>query len=263
MKTKLPTVTLLGIDCVNIERLIQAAEICQKNFEFAEVKLLSSIKSDHPNIVPIDEIETIEAYSKFAIAEIDAYIDTPHVLIIQYDGFILNPAEWSDTFLDYDYIGAPWLVYDMFVNRFGYPKELLGQRIVGNGGFSLRSKKLISLCARLSRENFFGEYHAEDAVICVHNRKFLEEQGIRFAPVSVAEKFSFESEGNNNYKWNGQFGFHGLKWTDISKWLEKNPGYAIDNTLDRDKSKKKKSGTWIKIKNFFAYKLSGSYNTQL
>ena len=33
---------------------------------------------------------------------------TPHVLLIQWDGFVVNPSAWSDEFLDFDYVGARW-----------------------------------------------------------------------------------------------------------------------------------------------------------
>ncbi len=42
------------------------------------------------------------------IKRINSYVATPFALVIQYDGFILNPDAWRDEFLDYDYIGAPW-----------------------------------------------------------------------------------------------------------------------------------------------------------
>ncbi|MFZ2523321.1 MAG: DUF5672 family protein [Minisyncoccia bacterium] len=240
MKRKLENVTLLGIDCLDLDRLIQVAEICQKDFEFAEVKLLSSIKSDHPNVIPINEIKSVEEYSRFAIAEIDKYVSTTHVLIIQYDGFILNPDAWTDEFLEYDYIGSPWLVSQkLSVNVFGFPEKLVGKFVVGNGGFSLRSKKLTSLCAELAHKNFFTKYHPEDVVLCVKNRKFLEDSGIKFAPVPLAQRFSFEAESEEKYTWDGQFGFHSLNWTDISKWLKKNPNYNIKNTI-RVKMKIKK-----------------------
>lgn len=239
MKRKLPGVTLLGIDCVDIERLVQAAEICQKDFEFEEVKLLTSLPSDQKDIVSIDSITSIEAYSQFAIERLDEYVQTPHVLIIQYDGFILNPDAWSDEFLQYDYIGAPWLVRDMQINRFDFPKELLGQYVVGNGGFSLRSKKLLSLCASLSKENFFKRYHPEDLVISIYNREFLESKGIAFAPVPLAKRFSYEAEDEDRYSWEDQFGFHGLKWTDISKWTKEHPEHQINNTLQSPKKKHK------------------------
>jgi hypothetical protein len=228
---KLDTVTLLGVDCVDIDRLILAADICQKDFQFAEVKLLTSIKSDHPHIVPIEPINSTEAYSKFVISQLDTYIDTPHVLICQYDGFILNPDAWTDEFLKYDYIGAPWLVNDWSVTNYGFPKDTTGTHIIGNGGFSLRTKKLHSLLARMNADGAFETYHPEDVVIGVYKRKDLEAQGIQFPPIELAKQFSYEAETKEKNAWDGQFGFHGLRWTDISTWLKQHPEYPIDNTL--------------------------------
>jgi len=236
-KRTLETVTLLGIDCVDIDRLVLAADICRERFEFAEVKLLTSLPAQHhANIIPISPLNSTEAYSHFTIAELDRYVDTEHVMIIQYDGFILNPDAWTDEFLTYDYIGAPWLVQDWSVKDFQFPKETLGTMIVGNGGFSLRSKKLISLCARLSAENAFEEYQPEDVVLCVRKRKMLEDAGIRFAPVPLAKQFSFESLTDEHDAWDGQFGFHGIRWTDISKWTNAHPEYKVDpkaNTIKK------------------------------
>lgn len=115
-----------------------------------------------------------------------------------------------------------------FVEHFEFPKELLGKTVVGNGGFSLRSKKMLSLCAKLAKENAFQKSHPEDLVICVYDRKLIEENGIKFAPYEVAKNFSFEGEFGERKDWNGEFGFHGYRWTDISKWLEKNPEYVLD-----------------------------------
>jgi len=237
MKTKLENVTLLGIDCINTERLIQASEICQKSFDFASVKLLTSLPSDNPDVIRIQPISSVEEYSKFIIADLDKYVETSHVLVIQYNGFILDPNAWTDGFLKYDYIGAPWKVADWSVTDYGFPKELLGKFIVGNGGFSLRSKKFTSLCAKFAKENLFKKYHPEDVTICVHNRKLMEDNGILFALVELAQKFSYEAEDDDRDVWDGQFGFHGLRWTNISKWLEKNTGYVIDNTLDKNRGK--------------------------
>ncbi|MEI7451631.1 MAG: DUF5672 family protein [Candidatus Falkowbacteria bacterium] len=234
MKKKLDTVTLLGIDCVNLERLKIAMDICQKDFKFAAVKILTSLPSDDlENIVKIDPIKSTEEYSRFCIERLDEYVDTPHVLIVQYDGFILNSKAWNDEFLDYDYIGAPWLVADWSIKNFNFPSELLGQWVVGNGGFSLRSKKLLSMISELFRDNKFEKYDPEDAAICVYYRQLLEDNGIKFSPVDLAKKFCFEGQNIKNYHWDGQFGFHGLKWTDISKWSKENPEYKIDNPASK------------------------------
>jgi len=234
-KKKLNNITLLGIDCLNIERLVQAAKICQSDFEFAKVKLLTSLPAGgYENIAEIEPINSIEAYSRFVLFELDKYVDTDFILLIQYDGFILNSAAWTDEFLKYDYIGAPWLVADWSVNNFDFPRELLGRRVVGNGGFSLRSKKLLSLTAKLG-EKEISRFNPEDLAVCIYHRDLLEKNGIKFAPIELAKQFSFESESQNNYKWDGQFGFHGLKWTDISQWTDKHPEYKIDNPAIKKK----------------------------
>ncbi|MBP9822349.1 MAG: hypothetical protein KBC81_02830 [Candidatus Pacebacteria bacterium] len=220
---KLDNVTLFGLDDVDINRLIQAEEICTKDFEFAKIKLLTSLDSDNSHVVKIEPVKSIREYSEFILKKLNDYIDTDFVLLIQHDGFILNPDAWDDRFLEYDYVGAPlW-------------KD--GNYVVGNGGFSLRSKKLLEFLQK--DENIFvpeisGEKYDlnEDWIICVQKREYLESKGIRFAPVDVAKKFSFESNEVDGADWTDQFGFHGLKWTDISKWLKAHPEYKIDNPLD-------------------------------
>jgi hypothetical protein len=105
---ELPQVTLIGIDCVDIERLLRAAEICQRGIRFGAVKILTSIAHDHPSIVPIAPITSRETHSSFRVKQLNTYVDTPFALVFQYDGFILNPGAWQDEYLDYDYIGALW-----------------------------------------------------------------------------------------------------------------------------------------------------------
>jgi hypothetical protein len=46
MKSNLPNITLLGIDCVNIERLQAAMDVCQKDIKFGAVKLLTSLPTN-------------------------------------------------------------------------------------------------------------------------------------------------------------------------------------------------------------------------
>ncbi|GGC36217.1 hypothetical protein GCM10011386_30440 [Parapedobacter defluvii] len=186
---QLKDVTLVGVDCVNIERLILAAEISQKEINFGAIKLLSSIRCNSPYIIPIEPLKTVEQYSEFMIKKLYQYIDTPFALVIQWDGFVLNPKGWRNQFLSYDYIGAPW-----------------NDKCVGNGGFSLRSRSLLKA---LSEDNTISQFHPEDFIICRVHRQHLEKQGFLFADDETALKFSIESR-----PWDGQFGFH---QTDISK----------------------------------------------
>ena len=225
---ELPQVTLIGVDCLDMERLLRAAEICQRSIRFGAVRLLSSIPHHHPSVVPIEPIGSREAYSSFMVKRVNSYVDTPFALVIQYDGFVLNPDAWQDEFLNYDYIGAPWF------------EPEYGGALVGNGGFSLRSKRLLEI---LQNDDSIADPTdldppdaPEDWYICVMIREYLEGKGIRFAPAKLAQRFSLEGGEPFGVTWTNQFGFHGLRWTDISPWLREHPEAAprIDNTLDEE-----------------------------
>lgn len=159
-------------------------------------------------------ISSMKDYSRFMIYHLNDHISTDFTLTIQHDGFIINPDSWRDEFLEYDYIGAPWPWRE---NGFVTP---FGEHIsVGNGGFSLRSKKLLEIPSKVkvpfdvvSMNHFYKMFGAvnwnEDGNICVHNRHIFEENGCKFAPVEVAKYFSYESPLDIN---SGiiPFGFHG------------------------------------------------------
>jgi hypothetical protein len=109
---------------------------------------------------------------------------------VQWDGFVLDATQWAPQFLEYDYVGAPW-------------PQFSDGRDVGNGGFSLRSRRLLEAC----RDPRFRAAHPEDVAICRLNRDLLErEHGIRFADRSTAERFAFERTEPDG----PTFGFHGV-----------------------------------------------------
>lgn len=217
MVRQLPQVTLFGLDCVDVDRLLHAATICTRSFEFGGIRLLTSLPVRDSRMTPIDPVRSIAEYNHFMIKQLSTWIDTPFAMVIQHDGFILNPDAWSDAFLDFDYIGAPWWVEN--------------RAVVGNGGFSIRSRKLLSLLSTDPSVPSPGD-EPEDWFISVTVRKELERKGIAFAPPELAARFAFEANEHDGIEWNGQLGFHGLKWTDISRWTKDHPEDAIDNTLD-------------------------------
>lgn len=221
-KIKLPNVTLLGIDCVNIERLIKVINISEKNIKFGAVKILTSLETSDARKIKIPEIKSIQEYSLFCINDLYKYIETDFVLIIQHDGFILNPGSWTNEFLEYDYIGATWLVANWSVKNFDFPKELLEQKIVGNGGFSLRSKKFLEISNKLYKSGEIKKTHPEDVAMCVWYRDKFEKEGIKFATAKIANKFSIEDE---NLEFKNQFGFHGFWNNDLNKYFKKNTKY--------------------------------------
>lgn len=190
------TRTLSDISLVCIETrfpalALFAIEYSLRHLSFKEILLFSSEKIDtanHISNVVIAPIKSTEEYSRFVIKELPNYITTDFVLIIQWDGFVINGDCWTEEFKNYDYIGAPW---------FHRPVK------VGNGGFSLRSQKLLRAAQSIEMET----YHPEDRCICETYRDRLEQDcDIRFAPEEVAAKFAFEGIAYSH----PTFGFHGI-----------------------------------------------------
>lgn len=225
MKLKLPNVTLIGIDCINVERLSQAMDICQNDIEFGKVKLLTSLATNDSRLVRIKHLSSISEYSDFCISELNDFVDTEFVLIVQHDGFILNPESWEDDFLKYDYVGAPWININKWMcDRFKIPEELFGKSVVGNGGFCIRSKKFLSLSQTLSKQGKIVNKDPEDIALCIWYRDLFEKEGIKFAPMELAERFSLEGKEREFSK---QFGFHGFRLTKIMDWIDKHSEYKL------------------------------------
>lgn len=125
--------------------------------------------------IKIDRFRSVEDYNDFIFKKIADYISTSHLLVIQWDGYVIDASAWTDEFLQYDYIGAPWTYTD--------------GRNVGNGGFSLRSRRLHQIL-QLPEFEFTSP---EDEKICRYYRQTLEKRyEIKFAPEHIAHKFSFE-----------------------------------------------------------------------
>ncbi|TSC70641.1 MAG: hypothetical protein CEO12_221 [Parcubacteria group bacterium Gr01-1014_46] len=209
-KKHLPNVTLITFDCVNLKQTLAAADICEREFSFGAVKVLSSIPSDDPRVVPVPELlNNWQKYSEFYIREFAKHVDTEYALCFHPDSFIANPSAWEDDFLKYDYLGSPWY-------QFGGVK-------VGGGGFSVRSKRLLDYISN-NYLKIGGPFHPEDLWICKTARPFLEKEGMTFGPPELATRFSKEGSLRGVH-WNGEFGWHGSNSTDMSKWFEKNPQY--------------------------------------
>jgi hypothetical protein len=182
-KLKLPNVTLAMVDCVNFDRAALAFNHCNSCADFGAAKFLTHFKSPDPRVVNVPPITSIEQYSLFMVRELAKYIDTEFVMVAQWDGFIWHPELWEDQFLAYDYIGAPW---PESLLTHGAPKKFN----VGNGGFSIRSKRLQDF---LATDDNITLHRAEDVAICQLNRAYLERCGFTFAPREVAERFSLEN----------------------------------------------------------------------
>jgi hypothetical protein len=140
--------------------------------------------------------KSVIAYQRALWYEVPRWLRTDHFLLIQWDGHPTNPAAWTDEFLAYDYIGAPWPQHDPAIR-------------VGNGGFSLRSKRLARYLA--ANPERYPLWCPEDDALCRRYRVALMEKGFRWAPEDLAYRFSVESPGKDLAM--KPFGFHSpLNW---------------------------------------------------
>lgn len=192
----LPQVTLCCVDTRQPTMALGAMRLCMEQVNFGAALLITGPQhqlNDLPpglNVIQVDHINSIEAYSHFLLKELVQYVTTSHVLIVQWDGYVLDASMWTDEYLEVDYIGAVWPQY-------------ADDHRVGNGGFSLRSRKLL---ITLSSEDITVE-HPEDVCIARTHRSMLEQRwGIRFADEPLAHRFAFERTRRTPTS----FGFHGL-----------------------------------------------------
>jgi tetratricopeptide (TPR) repeat protein len=192
----LPTVTLICVDCVNPAAALIALRRSLAQVQFARAVLLTH-EAPLPGatgveVVIIPRLASRGAYSQFMLNELGRFVATEHALVIQWDGYVVNPAAWRSEFLEFDYIGAKWWHQD-------------GCN-VGNGGFSLRSKKLLGAVQALALTDCTIN---EDDMICRTSRRTLEvKHGVRFASEAVADQFAFERNPPRGPDL--PFGFHGL-----------------------------------------------------
>jgi len=144
------------------------------------------------------------------IQRLHARFDTEYVLGMHGDGFPLRRG--LEAFVGpYDYIGSPWGKGSWYTNLvFPYPRYC-----VGNGGLSLRSKRLCEMASDCYRRKYrFLPYSyalIDDVFFCKILPRF--EKACRttmvYAPPEVAGRFAYESNPEF-YARDGEmpFGFH-------------------------------------------------------
>jgi len=189
----LPEVTLCAATSINLRATLRALEFCLDQIAFADCMLFTDaeVQPEHPEIrvIPIHKLTSVADYSDFLLSGVVDRIETSHCLIAQWDGHVVNASRWRPEFLEYDYIGAVW-------------PHFQDGHDVGNGGFSLRSRRLMGAC----RDPEFEAPHPEDIAVGRINRKWLEGKGMRFASPALADKFAVERQGDPQES----FGYHGV-----------------------------------------------------
>jgi len=189
-------VTLVCVDTANHALALRALTLSRAALRFERTLLLTDAVPAGVEVPadilvrPIARLDSREAYSRFVLKSLLPHVTTRHLLLIQWDGYVVNPTAFETAFLECDYIGAKWFWFDD------------GMR-VGNGGFSLRSRKLLEAL----QDPRIELTDAEDVTIGRAFRPLLErEYGIRYADDATADRFAFEAA----YPTGMPFGFHGL-----------------------------------------------------
>lgn len=189
-KLNLQNITLVSVGSTKVEETLQAIDICKKYCKFKEIIFFSDKKNPYQST--IDPMNSIKDYDKFIVFDLPNIIsDRDFILTVHWDGFIINPNAWTEKFLSYDYIGAPWPWME---------------NIVGNGGFCLKSKKFLntqkeivsSISSLQDPDDLFLSYKMRNAFIkkgCIYGDE-------------VGYRFSTEYGGYYNHN---SFGFHDFR----------------------------------------------------
>lgn len=216
---ELNNVDIICIDTKNITEALLALNKSCESIKFKTVRFFtdknvniekySNIKNQNFIVHNIETINSKVDYSRFCLLELSKYIKEQFCLTIQHDGFIACPELWTDKFLDYDYIGAPWPESWNYKNR------------IGNGGFCLKSNKFLNICSEMFKDYVFKKYRDKNDITDnedfltseLYYEEFLKKE-IKFAPIDIAAIFSIEHPTKE--MGDKAFGFHD-KFTEFSK----------------------------------------------
>ena len=156
------------------------------------------------NLVPGKDISSL---CIDLVENLHARFKTPYVLTIQDDGFPMR-AGLGDFVGKWDYIGAPWVRHSTYYDL--YPRRYC----VGNGGFSLRSKRLCEVASRIygkwfSRLPYWWYVTGDDTFYCKTLRFWFRSavRGMKWPTAHEATRFAIE----NNLDFLGDeqpLGFH-------------------------------------------------------
>ena len=194
----LPDVTLVLVDCVAPALSQLAIEDTLRQIRPAAALFIGSPRLANADVsgVPMrwlpDRLDSLDRAMNALWYRVPPEVETSHLLVIQWDGWVLDGSLWNPEWLDADYIGAPW---------WWHPDKR-----VGNGGFSLRSTRLMQFVA--AHPDKFPVAAIEDDALCRRYRPALEEEGFRWAPEESAMRFSFEYTKPASH---ATFGFHDMR----------------------------------------------------
>ena len=103
---ELPNVTLFCISSDNVEGALYALNKSMEGINFGAVKLITHEEPDNlPEGIEFSkcyEITSIHDYNYYCIYNLTRHIDTDYCLLVQPDGFVINPDKWDDDWYNYE-----------------------------------------------------------------------------------------------------------------------------------------------------------------
>src|SRR5476649_1364246 len=98
---ELADVTLCCIDTVNHSLALRALRRSRAEIRFGRTLFITDREVDAADvdveIVPA--LTSRDAYSQFVLKSLAPRIDTSHVLLVQWDGYVIHAGAWRDDFL--------------------------------------------------------------------------------------------------------------------------------------------------------------------
>lgn len=190
----LPDVTLVLIETREHDLAQLALEDCEARAKFGEVLVFTDrpaqfMRADR-RVVTVPDWPDKIGWSRCFWNEVPLHMQTSHALGIQWDSWVVDPTMWHDEYLRYDYIGSPWWYRDGLN--------------VGNGGFCLRSTKLMRFIYK-HRRQLPVITDLDDDLFCRKYRLTLQDAGFEWAPEPLAKDFAFETIRPEPCR---TFGFH-------------------------------------------------------
>lgn len=224
-------IDLVTVNTVNPEIAIKAMDYSCKEIEFNNSYIFTNkpIETKNHQVIKIDKLNSLDEYSNFLLSFGNFKFKSEYILVIQDDGFVINPERWNDNFFNFDYIGAPWPL-PVNINTLSDKQQVVEKaklkNRVGNGGFSLRSRKFLNYSTHFNSCNGWPE----DVFLTAINYEVAIQSNIKFPSAKLAYKFSTETPlyGKNKDKFLDyryltkikSFGFHGKFHSKILKLID-------------------------------------------
>lgn len=220
-------IILVQINCVNARDGINAMHYSMRGMKFSDAILFTheDIEADGIRVVKIDKLNSVDEYNDKVLRLWEMLnelgIEYDFMLLCQDDGFVLDRGKWCNQFLNFDYLGAPWPNNKEWIEKqTKVNKYMVGDwNRVGNGGFSLRSKKFVKASSSFNSCLGLGE----DIFLSLLKYEQMKMMGIKFGTVEMALRFSYENpvaeEDYRNFHNGSHFGFHGHQLTNSQELI--------------------------------------------